>query len=306
MPRQVILKRFGVNIKASALEEVLQKTLKDVIAQEEIEPIDHPQLRSSADELLGQYQPGEPFIFTASVEVPPDVTLEHYQGLQITVEKAEYQPEQVDQALEEYRRSEATLVPVEDRPAQETDEVLLDLSGQFAPEADSDNADAEDPTDAESVDRTIEGSTVDDFKLDLSKSGFLPGLVEGIIGMALGETKDIPITIPEDYFQKDLAGKDTVFTVALKDIKAKELPDLDDDFAQAVSEFETLAELRQFLEDQYQQQAQDKTEANIETALLEALLADIEVEPPESLIKSEIEFLIKDAAVAAPVPGLRR
>ena len=301
VPRQVILKRFGVEqLKASALEDLIQKTLETAIKQEQIEALGNLQLRTSGEDLVAQYQPGQPLTFSASVDVLPEVQLEHYQAMQVEVEKAQYNPQQVDQALEEQQVAEATLVPVEDRPAQKHDEVLIDLHGEFAPEGDT-----QDDSSAESEGQTIEGSDVTDFKLDLSgRSQFLPGLVEGIIGMAIDETKSIPLTFPQDYLQEDLAGKAAIFTVTLKDIKAKEIPDLDDDFAQAVSEFDTLAELREFLEKQYQQQAQDTTDANIEAALVAALLEKAEVEPPESLVKKETEYLIQESAARLQSQGV--
>jgi trigger factor len=118
----------------------------------------------------------------------------------------------------------------------------------------------------------FEGGSAEDFQLEIKEGGFIDGFVEGIVGMSLDETKELSLQFPDDYPQEDLAGKATIFTVTVKELKEKELPELDDDFAEEVSEFETLEELRQSLEKRYQEEAQDKTEANQFEALLAALL----------------------------------
>ncbi|WP_299493608.1 trigger factor [Acaryochloris sp. IP29b_bin.137] len=296
VPRQVILQRFGADqLKASALEDLVQKNFEAAVKQEEIEALGNVQFRSSFDDLAVQFEPGQPIVFTVSVDVSPEVTLQKYQDFKVTAEKVEYDAAKVDEVLEEHRSSNATLVPVEDRAAAAGDVTLVDFESRFLP-SESDDADAEG--------ETPEGESVQDFKLELVKGKFLDDLIDGIIGMQIGETKDIAVTLPQEYFQDELAGRSAEFTVSLKDIKAKELPPLDDDFAQDVSEFSTLAELRQFLEEQYQQEAQDSTDANVEEALLEALIEELDVDLPESMIDDELNVMIRETLSRLQSNGL--
>ncbi|UJB67785.1 trigger factor [Acaryochloris sp. 'Moss Beach'] len=295
VPKQVILQRFGTDqLKASALEDLVQKNFEAAVKQEDIEALGNVQFRSSFDELAAQFEPGKSIVFAVSVDVPPEVTLKTYQDFKVTAEKIEYEAAKVDEVLEEHRSSNATLVPIEDRAAAANDVTLVDFESRFLPSE----------SDADEEGETPEGESVQDFQLELVKGKFIDDLIDGIIGMQIGETKDIAVTLPPEYFQDELAGRSAEFTVNLKDIKAKELPPLDDDFAQDVSEFATLAELRQFLEDQYQQEAQDSTDANVEAALLEALIEELDVDLPESMIDDELNVMIRETLSRLQSNGL--
>lgn len=295
VPKQVILQRFGTDqLKASALEDLVQKNFEAAVKQEEIEALGNVQFRSSFDELAAEFEPGKAIVFAVSVDVPPEVTLKKYQDFKVTAEKIEYEAAKVDEVLEEHRSSNATLVPVEDRAAAANDVTLVDFESRFLPSE----------SDADEEGETPEGESVQDFQLELVKGKFIDDLIDGIIGMEIGETKTIAVTLPQEYFQDELAGRSAEFVVNLKDIKAKELPPLDDDFAQDVSEFSTLAELRQFLEEQYQQEAQDSTDANIEAALLEALIEEIDVDLPESMIDDELNVMIRETLSRLQSNGL--
>ncbi|NJM67604.1 MAG: trigger factor [Acaryochloris sp. RU_4_1] len=298
VPRPVILQRFGVDhLKASALEELVQKTFEAAVEQEEIQTLGNVQFRSSFDELAAQFKPGEAITFTVSVDVPPEVHLKRYQDFQVTAEKVDYDPAKIDEVLEEHRSANATLVPIEDRATLAGDVAVIDFESRFLPlpeDAAADGDASEEP----------EGESVQDFQLELVKGKFLDDLVEGIIGMQVGETKEIAVTLPTEYFQAELSGRTAEFTVQLKEIKAKELPPLDDDFAQDVSEFSTLVELRQFLEEQYQQEAKDSTDANIEAALLAALIAELEVDLPETMINDELNVMVRETLTRLQTNGL--
>ena len=142
----------------------------------------------------------------------------------------------------------------------------------------------------------IEGGSAEDFQVELSEGQLIPGFIEGVIGMNPEETKALELQFPEGYFQAELAGKSAVFSVTLKEIKTKELPELDDEFAKEISEFETLAELRQFLEERYQKEAQEKTDENVEKKLIDALVEEVEADLPETVIVNESNFLINQLA----------
>lgn len=245
VPKPVFLQRIGVpQFKAAVLEELVQSAVDKAIEQEKIEAIGNYQLKSSFEELISQYEPGQSITISAAVDVPPRVTLKQYKGLSVKAEEVLADADRVDTVLQQYQNNLATLVPIEDRPAQMGDMVVVDFVGKASNDAGELEA--------------FEGGSATDFQVELAEGRFIPGFVEGIAGMALEETKDLDVTFPEDYPQPDLAGKPAVFSITLKEIKEKELPDLDDDFAQEVSEYETIAELRESLEKRYREEAEQK------------------------------------------------
>lgn len=293
VPRQVLIQRLGTGrIHASVIEELVQEGLNQAIEQEKIDAIGNYQLRSSFDELLGQFEPGQPLTFSAAVDVAPDVKLTDYQGLSVQAEEVKYEASRVDQVLDDYRDKYATLVPVEDRAAQSGDVGIIDFEGRLVP--DTEDAEPE----------VFPGGSAEDFQIELSEGRFIEGFVDGIIGMKAGETKDIDVTFPESYPQEDLAGKPATFTITLKELKAKELPELDDDFAQDISEFETLSELRESLEKQYQEEADSKTATNKERAILDELVQHLDVELPQTLIGQEVNYMLSQTAVRLSQQGM--
>lgn len=287
VPRQVVIQRLGTErIKAAAIEDLVQSLITKAVEQEKIEAIGNYQLRSSFEVLIDHFQPGQALTFSASVDVPPAMKLGQYTDLQVKAVETQYDPQQVESVLEAQQSERATLVPIEDRPAQMGDVVLVDFSGRRMPAADTD-------TEAE---LEIPGAQATDFQLELDEGRFIEGFVEAIVGMKPEETKEVSLTFPEEYPQEELAGQPVVFTISLKEIKEKELPTLDDDFAQEISEFESLAELRNFLEDRYQKEAKEATDASIEAALLEEILKEVEAEIPETLVKNEVNYLLTQTA----------
>ena len=284
VPRQILLQRMGPQrIKEAALEDLVQDSLKQAIQQEAIEALGNYKLVSTYEELISHFQPGEPLTFSASVDVPPEINLGDYSGLSVKAEETQPDPDSVDNFLEQRRTEQATLIPVESRPAQMGDVAVVDYSGRFA-------AEGEEATE-------ISGAQATDFQIELEAGRFLEDIVQGIVGMNPGETKEIPVQFPEDYPREDLAGKSALFTLTLKELKEKELPELDDDFAQEVSEQETLAELREFLDKEFREKAEQETAASKEQALLEALLEKVEIDLPETMIEREVETILTQTAI---------
>ena len=285
VPRPILLQRLGhKRIKAAVLEELIQDSLKKAIEQESLETLGNYKLRSEFEELLQQYKPGKTITFQASVDVHPEVSLDQYQGLNIKAEEVVYDPKQVDELLEERRTRLATLIPVEDRAAQMGDVAVVDFQG------------VKPAVNEGEEDELIPGAEGNDFQVELVAGKFIPGFAEGIVGMNLDETKQLHLNFPENYPQKDLANQPVVFTITLKELKEKELPELDDDFAEEVSEFETMAELRESLENQYKEQAANETKTNIHAAIAEELLKHNSVEVPETMIQEEVQNLLMQTA----------
>ena len=286
VPRQILLQRLGhQRIKAAALEDLIQESLREAVKQESIAAIGNFELISSFDELIAQFKPGEPLTVSASVDVPPEITLQEYSGLTVKAEETPFDPSEVDKFLEERRTEKATLIPVEGRSAQMGDVAVVDYNGQFMPEQEGEAT------------TEIPGAQATDFEIELTEGRFLEDIINGIVGMNPGETKEVPVNFPEQYGREDLAGKTAVFTLTLKDLKEKELPVLDDDFAQEVSEFENLAQLRESLETQFREKAEQETNDSIDQAILDELLNHIEIDLPESMIEQEVETILTQTAM---------
>ncbi len=293
VPRQVLLQRIGnQRIKAAALEELIQKSLQEAIEQESIEALGQPDLRSNFEELLGQYNPGDAITFSVAVDVPPRVELTDYGNLNVKAEEIAYKPEKVDEFIEQRRAQKADLVPVEDRPAQMGDIAFVDFKGTLTGEGEEG--------------KEIEGGSATNFQVEMVEGKLIPGMVEGMVGMKPEETKEVAVSFPEDYPQEDLAGKPAVFSITLNELKAKELPELDDDFAQEISddEFETMAAYRESLEKQFREQAENQTKSNINNAIAEALLEQNTIDLPESLIQEEVTNVLTKTLMQMQQMGL--
>jgi len=279
IPQKVLLQRLGESkIKANTLEQLLQDSLRDAITQEKLIPIGEYELGSTMDELLTNFTPGKPLVFTVKFDVPPEVAIADYKGLKIIVEELKVEDSDVDEFLEEKRREHAPLVPIEDRAAQMTDVVIIDYIGYLEGETDP-----------------LPGGEAQDFQLEMEEGKFIDEFIGGVVGMENGATKEFPVNFPEDYPREDLAGKTANFTVTLKEIKAKELPDLDDDFAQDFSEYETLAELRAMVQKKYEEQALKDMETAKQQAILKEIAGIVTVDLPESMILDETNVLLNRA-----------
>ncbi|WP_309740930.1 trigger factor [Chamaesiphon sp. OTE_20_metabat_361] len=279
IPRQVVLQRMGQSqVKAMALEALLEPAINEAIKQEAVPAIGNYQITSNFDELLEQFVPGQNLTFGATVDVPPSVTLGDYKGLAIKAEEILYDPAQVDDFIDGQRREKATVIPVVGRAAQLDDIAVVDYSGKLA-----------DGTE-------ISGAQADDFDIELSEGKFIGDLVNGIVGMSVGETRNVNVVFPADYPREDLAAQPALFNVVLKDLKEQELPALDDDFAKEASDFDTLTEYRESIVTRFQEQAQKSTDQNITNALETALIDVVEADLPETAIERETMNILNQMA----------
>ncbi|WP_019502808.1 trigger factor [Pseudanabaena sp. PCC 6802] len=281
-PKQLVMRQIGTEqIKAGVLEDLLEETLTQALKeQKDIDAIGSFELVTPIEELLANFAYGQTFNFRAAIDVQPEVTLKNYKGLSVKVEKIEPDLTQADKTLREFQIKHSTLVPVEDRGAQIGDVVTINLividrtTGEEMPDAGA-----------------------EDLQLDMEVDDFIPELIEGIAGMTVEETKEIDADFPTDFISRDLAGKSVKFVTTLKDLKARELPALDDDFAKTISEKETMAELREYLETRAVEEAEDKTRENTEKAILEALVQEIEADLPTSLVNKEATIMLQQQAM---------
>jgi trigger factor len=287
-PRNLVVRQVGrERIMASAVDDLISEAIQQAFKEARLTPISRFELDDEVGQLLAQFNPEADFSFSGYVEVYPEARVGQYKGLTVTATRVDVKPEQIDQLIDRWRDQRATLLPVEDRPAQLGDVVVIDFAAR----------------DAEG--NPLDEMTTQDFQLELKEDNFIPGFVAGIVGMQLDETKEIAATFPDDYFREEVAGKTVTFIVSLKEIKAKELPELDDAFVQEISSFQTVAELREHLQKRLEQDALRQSEENLETALLNAILETTEVDLPETLIEQETTQLLAQSLQALRQEGIK-
>jgi trigger factor len=294
VPRQVVIQRFGSKaVHSEVIQELVDVALKDAIKTEKIQALGNFELQSDFEELVAAFKPGEVLTFKAAIDVQPEVKLSTYQGFKLKAEEAKLDAARVDTTIEGYRNQLATLVPVEGRPVQKGDSATVDYHGRYVPEGGG-----------EAID--FPGGEAKDFTIEVEEGKFIPGFIEGIEGMNIGETKDVTVTFPEEYGAEELAGRPATFSITVHDIKEKELPEVDDEFAAELSdgEFETIAALREMLTERYQGEADEKTKANKEQAILDELVQHLEVDLPETLIAREVEYMVTQTAMQLQQQGL--
>ncbi len=290
VPRQVLVQRVGTTaLKANALEALINDGIQAAVKQESIPAIGNYDLRSEFEVLLEKFTPGEALAFSAAVDVQPEAALKALAGVQVEAEEVTFDAVRVDTVLADYQKQMATLVPVEGRAAQLGDVAVIDFAGVV-----------------DATGEEIQGGKGTDFQTDLETERFIPGFVDGIVGMSVGETKDVKAQFPEDYSNEDVAGQAATFTITLKELKARELPALDDEFAKEASggQTETIAELRETLEKRFREEAESKTKANRKEAILTALAEQLDVDLPETLIQQEVSAIINETAARLSNQGV--
>jgi trigger factor len=288
VPKPVLLQQIGpLRVKASALEDLVDSVLRDAIEQEKVEVLGQPSLSSNFEELLEKFDPAKELVVTLEMDVAPTPTLKSTKGLSAEAESVAYDPARVDELLDQSRRQLATLVPVSDRAAAMGDVAVVSFSGVF-----SDDKSA------------IEGGSANGLDVELEEGRMISGFVEGVVGMKPGDKKDVDCQFPDDYPEETCRGRKALFSITLDELKGRELPALDDAFAQQASDKKTLSELREDLESRLKQDAEQRQKNNRHEALLKALVDQLEVELPESLIKEEINSLLQETAAQMAQQGM--
>jgi len=280
VPRAVLLQQIGpVRIRATALEDLVDSVFRDALKQAEIPAIGQPALDGGFESLLERFEPGQELSLTLEMDVEPTPSLKTTKGLKAEAVKVEFDAARVDELIEQSRRQMATLVPVDGRAAAEGDVAVIGFQGTFV-----DTGEA------------ISGGSADAMEVELEDGRMIPGFVEGILGMKPGDSKTVACQFPEEYPQEDAAGRKASFEISLTELKARELPALDDAFAQQASDKQTLAELRDDLEARLKDEAERRNSSNRHDALLAALVEQLEVELPETLVQEEIMSLLEQTA----------
>ena len=288
VPRQVLLNQIGTQrIRATALEDLVDSAYRDALVQAGVAPLSRPELAEEFEALLNRFQPGAPLEFTLQIDVRPTPRLKTTRGLSAEVEALAFDPGQVDDLIEQSRRRLATLVPVEGRPAALGDVAQVAFEGIF-----SDTGEA------------IERGSSDSMEVELEEGRMIPGFIEGMVGMTLQETREVTCNFPESYPQEEAAGRPASFSITLQELKVRELPALDDAFAQQASDKSSLEELRGDLETRLREDLERRQRANRQDALLKALIEQLEVELPESLVQEEMRAVVEQTASQLAQQGL--
>lgn len=280
VPRKIIEMNYGEGVfYEEALNNLLPEAYDQAIESLELEPVDTPEVD------IEQLEKGKPVIIKVDVTVKPEVILGDYKSIEI--EKVEYNvtDEDVEKELKTIQEMNARIVDVGDRETKEGDIVNIDFEGYIDGEQ-------------------FEGGTAENQELTLGENTFIEGFEEQLIGKKKGEKVDVKITFPEDYFEESLRGKEALFKVTVNEIKEKELPILDDEFAKDVSEFDTLEEYKQSIREKLEKEAKEKEQVEIENKIVEKLVELSEMDVPEVMIENQIENEVDEFNYRLSMQGL--
>ncbi len=270
VPRRILESRFGPEVlHEDALEELVPPAYEQALEEADIDPINQPEFE------LVQVEEGKPLLFNAVVEVLPEVELGDYKGLKAEQEEVKIDDLQVDHHIYMLREQNARLVPRENEPAREGDLVTIDFKGYIDGEP-------------------FEGGEAEDHSLELGSKSFIPGFEEQLIGVKPDEEIEVKVTFPENYRSEEQAGKEAVFQVKMKQIKEKQLPELNDDFVKEISELETLDEMKADLKEKMLKNAEEQSKSKLEESLIEKVTNASTVKLPEVLVERQIDRMIGD------------
>ncbi len=279
-PYKIVEKQYGAQIfYEDAFNEVAGEVYEKELTDAKIEAVSRPEID------IIQMEKGKDLIFTAVVQTKPEVTLGKYKGIEL--KKVEYNVEEkdIDHEIGHMQERNARLVNVEDRPVEKDDTTVIDFEGFVDGVA-------------------FEGGKAENHELVIGSNTFIPGFEDQIIGMKIGEEKDINVTFPEEYFSKDLAGKAAVFKVKLHEIKKKELPEVDDEFAKDVSEFDTIKELKASIKEKLEEENKNKAKYETEEEAIKTVCDNTEIDIPSGMVKTETDNMIKDIEQRLMYQGL--
>ena len=281
VPRKIFEKRFGVeSLYQDAVDIVLPEAYMKAVEETGISPVDQPEVD------IEEIEKGKNLVFTAKVIVKPEVTLGEYKGLEVEEQSVEVTDEDVEQELEAQRQQHAELVVKEEGNVEEGDTVVMDFEGFMDGEA-------------------FEGGKGENHSLEIGSEQFIPGFEEQLVGKETGEESEIEINFPEDYHAEELAGKKATFKVKIHEIKEKELPELDDEFAKDVDEeVETLDELKKKKKEQLEEQKKQDAENQKRETLIEQASNNAEVDIPEAMVNTELEQMIKEFEQRLQMQGM--
>lgn len=279
-PRAIIEKMYGPNVFfEDAANEAMPGAYEQAAKDCGLEIVSRPEID------VVQMEKGKEFIFTATVAVKPEVTLGQYKGVEVEKTEAVVTDEEVDAELNRVREQNARIISADDRPVADTDEVTIDFEGY--------------------VDGVpFAGGKGNDYKLVIGSHSFVDTFEQQLIGAKVGDNVDVNVTFPEDYHAKELAGKPALFKVTVKANTAKELPELDDEFAVDVSEFNTLAEYKEDLKKNLLEKKEKDAKLQKEDAVVDKIIENATMDIPEAMIDSQTRQMAEEMSQRLQMQGL--
>lgn len=280
VPRKMIEQMYGAAIfYEDAANELIPGAYEKALEECEEEIASSPKID------VTQIEKGKPFIFTAEVALKPEVKLGKYKGVKVDKADIAVTEAEINEQIDKERENSARTLTIEDRPVKNGDITTIDFEGFVDGVA-------------------FDGGKGSDYPLTIGSGAFIPGFEEQLVGAELGKETEVKVTFPADYHASDLAGKDAVFKCTVKGIKEKQLPELDDEFASEVSTFDTLAEYKEDVKKNLEQKKADAAKAAKEEAVIEAVIADAEMEIPDAMVETEQRQIIDEFAQRLQMQGL--
>ncbi len=280
VPRQMIEKMYGPEIfYDDAANSLIPKAYSEAYDECELEIVSQPEIN------VEQIEKGKPFIFTAQVATKPEVTLGEYKGLEVDKVSTRVTQKEIDAKIQEEAEKNARTITVEDRPVQDKDEIILDFEGFVDGEA-------------------FEGGKGENYPLTIGSGSFIPGFEEQLIGAEPEKEIEVKVTFPEDYHAEDLKGKDAVFKCTIHEIKAKEIPEIDDEFAAEVSEFDTLDEYKADVKAKIKEQKAADGKRKKEDQAVEKAIANATMEIPDAMVDTQARQMMDEFAQRIQAQGL--
>ena len=279
-PQAMVEKMYGVEVLyEDAINEALDATYGDAVTESELDVVSRPEID------VVQVEKGKELIYTATVAVKPEVTLGEYKGIEVEKASAEVSDEDIEAELKKVQEQNSRLITVEDRAVEDGDQTVVDFEGF--------------------VDGTpVEGGKGEDYPLTIGSHSFIDTFEEQLIGKNIGEECEVNVTFPEEYHAKELAGKPAVFKVTVKEIKRKELPELNDEFAGEVSEFETLEEYKNDVKAKLSLTKQKEAATENENHVVDKVVENATMDIPEPMIDSQVNNMVNDYARRMQSQGL--
>ena len=280
-PMNIVEKYYGAQIfYEDAFNEVATESYDEALKENKIEAVSRPEVD------IKQMEKGKDLIFTAVVQTKPEVVLGKYKGIELKKVDYTVEDKDIEHELGHMQEHNSRLVSIDDRTLEKGDIATIDFEGFVDGVA-------------------FEGGKAEGHELEIGSGTFIPGFEDQLIGMKIEEEKDIKVTFPEEYFSKDLAGKEAIFKVKLHAIKVKELPKLDDEFAKDVSEFDTLEELKASIKEKIEKQNEQKAKYETEEAAVKAVCEKAKIDIPSGMIEMEVENMFKDIEQRLSYQGLK-
>ena len=280
-PRRMIETLYGEGVfYDDAFELIFPDAYEAAVKEYDLHPVDRPQID------LDEIGAGKDLKFHLEVFVRPDVKLGEYKGLTVEVDQQKLTDEMVDARISQDQDKASRTIDVEDRPVQEGDTVNLDYAGTVDGVA-------------------FDGGTAEKQTLKIGSHTFIPGFEEQMIGMNIGEEKDLPVKFPEEYHAEELKGKDAVFHVKVNGIQVTEKPELDDDFAADISEFDTFAEYKESIVRELTEQINRNNDIAAENALVEKAVENAEMDVPEAMIEDQADYMVREMSMRMSYQGLK-